>query len=1177
MNLIVLCWPGRMIKHATARLALFTVFICSMPLLLQATPSLAQTVLDRNISINISGKDLKSAIDAIAATAQVKILYSGNLVQVTKKINLHEKNQPLRVVLDKALYELPYSYEVMDGSVLIKYDEKKLQNQRLEKKRQNAPPVSGRVLDASGQPLVGATVKVKGRSIAVITDVNGVFALNGVTDDEILVVSFIGYKTREVKAGVVNAGTAVILEEDESALKEVTVSTGYQEVPLERATGSFAKVGSTLYNREVSTDVISRLKGIAPGLLFDERGTTTRLSIRGRSTIFANDQPLIVVDNFPYDGDINNINPNDVESVSILKDAAAASIWGVRAGNGVIVITTKKGKKNQAATVEMNANVTIGNRPDLFYQRQISPDDFINNEIFLFNNGYYNSKITSTKQPVLSPVVEILAKQKSGQITSADATAQINALRGHDVRTDMEKYLYRNSVNQQYNVNIKGGSEKYTYYFSAAHDNNILNATGNSYKRTALNSQQAFYPLKGLEITTGLVLTQSTTQNNSPLTSFKNAAGANYPYARLADENGNPLAVNRDYRAAIINGATAKGLLDWRYIPLDELKNSDNSAKTLDGRFNASVRYNFFSGFNIDIKYQYERQDINTAILQGAQSYYTRNMINSFSTLNPDGSVTKNVPDGAIFNTGSNVLNSNSGRAQLNYNGSWGDHQLSAIGGFEAREATVDGNQQIQYGYDVNTGQSVLVNYTAFFKQYPTNSFATIPGITSTTGTVDRFRSYFANAAYTYKNRYTLSGSGRIDQSNLFGVATNQKSVPLWSAGFKWAIDKEPFYNVALLPALALRMTYGYNGNYDNSVTAYTTAATTFNVLTQQSAAFVNTPPNADLRWEKSGILNIGIDFGSRSNRISGSVEYYHKKGVDLIGYGPVDPTTGFASFKGNVAASAGRGWDVLLNSRNLQGKFHWETAFMLSNTSDKITDYKLPPSSTSRVLQDPSINSNVFNYTPIVGKPLFAIFAYKWAGLDPQTGDPMGLLGGKPSKDYGTLVSVPVDSLVYKGSITPTIFGSLRNTFGFGPVSLSVNISYRFGYYFRRSSINYSSLATNQTGNIDYAYRWQHPGDEKTTNVPSLIYPNNTQRDQFYNFSEILVEKGDNIRLQDANLSYDFGSTQLKRLRLQHLSVFVYANNIGLLWTANKYHIDPDYPTLKLPRTIAFGLHSNF
>lgn len=309
-------------------------------------------------------------------------------------------------------------------------------------------------------------------------------------------------------------------------------------------------------------------------------------------------------------------------------------------------------------------------------------------------------------------------------------------------------------------------------------------------------------------------------------------------------------------------------------------------------------------------------------------------------------------------------------------------------------------------------------------------------------------------------------------------------------------------------------------------------------------------------------------------------MEYYRKKGRDLIGEAPVDPTTGVLSaqqtfsFKGNVAEMKGEGVDAVVTSRNLVGRFRWTTHYLFSYAATRVTRYLLPATGAG----------SYFNLglavNPVEGRPLYTIYSYAWAGLDDQTGDPQRYLGGQVSKNYTALVNQPVTDLSYHGPAVPEYYGALRNEWGWKGFSLSANIAYKLGYYFQRSSINYNSLFRNWVGHPDYTLRWQKAGDEVHTQVPSLVYPNtNANRDLFYNRSQVLVERGDHVRLQDVGLSYEVSRDARKKLPVKQVRISLYANNLGILWKANGANLDPDYFSggFPLPRTIALGLKTIF
>ncbi len=322
-------------------------------------------------------------------------------------------------------------------------------------------------------------------------------------------------------------------------------------------------------------------------------------------------------------------------------------------------------------------------------------------------------------------------------------------------------------------------------------------------------------------------------------------------------------------------------------------------------------------------------------------------------------------------------------------------------------------------------------------------------------------------------------------------------------------------------------------------------------------------------------MVNFGIDFAIKKSILEGSLEYYTRKGTDLIGESPMDPTTGVTTFRGNTADMKGRGVDVVLRSKNINKQFKWFSTFLLSYTADKVTSYKVPQNAAIWVYCDPQYMS------PIEGKPLYSIFSFKWMGLNPQTGDPQGFFNKDVSTKYSDITnSRDLSDLIYKGAANPTYFGSLRNNLSYKQLELSFTISYKMGYYFRRNSINYFELFNYPVfGHPDYEQRWQNPGDENSTSVPSMgDYNADAFRSIFYKYSDVLIEKGDHIRLQDVQLSYQLNKKRKKWLPMNQLQIYVYANNLGILWRANDKGIDPDFITgIPNPRTIAAGLKIDF
>jgi TonB-linked SusC/RagA family outer membrane protein len=1040
---------------------------------------------------------------------------------------------------------------------------------------QSKRTIHGKVVSAENtKPLSGATVSIKGSNNQVNTGTNGSFIIQ-VAAGELLEISFVGYESKEIHVNTsLSSRPEIALKPANSSLQEVeVVSTGYQRLPKERATGSFSYVNEEMTNRRVGTDLISRLEDMSAGLAFNRNGkTSSSFNIRGQNTLYASSKPLIVIDNFPYEGDLNTVNPNDVESVTLLKDAAAASIWGARAGNGVLVITTKKGKFDSAPKVDFNSNYTIGSKRDLFYRPKISLNDYIDLEQTLFETGFYKNMETAVAKTALSPVVELLILGREGKMIPDEVSRQIGIYRTQDIREQQAAFLERKSSASQISLNISGGGNLQRYFLSAGLDRSLSNSVGNGYKRLTINGQNTYHFNPKLELSLGLNFTRSITDNNAP------AIFSFYPYGILQDEQGNPSPINRYLRAPFTADAVSKGLLDWQYRPLQELNLADNQSKLSDYRINGNLKYKIIPTLSAELLYNYSGSRQVQRNIQSAQNYMARDMVNRYTEIKADGTFSRPVPIGGIMDQEINQSGAQSLRGQLNFNETLAQkHSITAIAGAEIRELISESNINRVYGYQDEYGRGAIVDYLTRYKQNvnPASSLV-IPNLDNTETVTDRFVSYYFNAAYTYDQRYTLSASVRSDQSNLFGVKADQKGIPLYSMGGAWNISSEPFYKLDWLPYLKLRSTYGYNGNTSRIYSAYITASlvnSTSSPISQSYASITN-PPNPELRWERVQMINLGLDFASRSKILSGSIEYYFKKSTDLLGVAPFPFSTGIQIFRGNVADTKGSGLDLTLNARILNNRFKWESTGLLSISRDQVTAY-----------QPQTIGTGFLNgsLSPTVGRPLYGISSYTWAGLDPATGDPMGYLNGSVSKDYAKILSgASLDNVIFNGSAIPVYYGSLRNTFSYGPFSLSLLISYRLGYYFHRESVTYGtnfglgSFSSGSGTHGDYAKRWKTTGDESFTQVPSRPSAIISGRDDFYAYSDVLVEKGDHVRLQDIRLSYELVCRK-EKLPFSSLSIYGYANNLGLIWKANKNHIDPDFQLMRQPITVSLGLKVGF
>lgn len=1037
--------------------------------------------------------------------------------------------------------------------------------------------LNGVVSDAEGNPLAGASVRYRHSEGTVATAQDGSFVLPVPKRADSLLVSFVGYLNKKVPIQAGQTGPLSIrLDADPNALEEVVVSTGYYEVPKERATGSFEFVDNGLLNRSMGPNILQRLEGTVPGLQFVEPQSTeaSGIRVRGLSTIEADSRPLIVIDNFPYEGDINTINPYDVESVTVLKDAAAASIWGARAGNGVIVINTKSGQYNQSARVSVSANVLIGQKPDLLYNQSFLPAPTIMEiQKEMFGREAYRER----NQTYIPRYVELLIKQRDGLIGEAEFKERESFMRQTDLRRDAMNYLYQPSVTQQYSASVRGEGSNYRYGLTAGYDHRVSNVVGDGTERINLSLQNTFRIRPNLEFSGAVWYTdQRGTNNGIEYNDLFFSLAPSEIYDALVNADGTPGVTASQFREAFREQSQKEGLLDWMYRPLDEQRLLDNTFGSKEFRLIGGVMYNVLNGLDFHANYQYTGGDGWSRSYHDPESYFVRDYVNRFTQ--DDG--TSPVPYGGILDMGKPSRHvTHSGRVQLDLDRSLGsEHHIAALTGMEIRQRILDMTPALRiYNYEpeVGTGTTDL----DFRKSYPTRpqGSAKMLNVASAAEapvrTTDRFLSYFGNLSYSYRKRYILSGSLRWDGSNLLGVKTNQRGTVLWSIGSSWTVSDEPFFEVGGIDYLRLRTTYGSAGNIDKSQSHYPTITVGTNSLTGLKESILRHPGNPSLRWEQVNTFNAGIDWRLFGNRISGSLEYYNKQAHDLLGNRAIDPTIGAGStFMVNYADLMTEGWDVQVETRNLVGALKWNTSWLLSYTYNHVTRYSGPESSVSQHLSSNPVKE---------GESVDLLYSIPWYGLDGSTGMPIVYVDGRPTTDYSkpyfNLYSV--EDLLIAGVRVPPLFGSIRNGFSWKGVELSALVSFKAGYVFRRKSQapGYEYL-TSPDIHMDYFKRWKKPGDERFTNVPAY-QQNGSNAGLFYLESEALVTKGDHIRLQDISLSYNIPQNLLGATGIQAFRIYAYARNLGILWKANKNGIDPDYTdaVYVAPGTWAFGVQINF
>ncbi|WP_144062724.1 SusC/RagA family TonB-linked outer membrane protein [Sphingobacterium paucimobilis] len=1035
----------------------------------------------------------------------------------------------------------------------------------------------GSVIDQDG---VGIVVTVQDRlsQLKVTTGEDGSFELIGASEKGDLLI--VGKTIDTLQYRYLGFGPhRIVVGRKIHEIEVVEVNTGFQRIPKERATGSFEVLDAKALSAQVGTNILDRLDGMVSGLTFNGTKDNRKYDfmVRGLSTINGPLDPLIVVDNFPYEGDISNINPEDVENVTVLKDAAAASIWGARAGNGVIVINTKKGRLNQPVKIELSAVAQVREKPDLYRQSFLSSPDYIEAEAFFFNKGAYAADFIWSdmlKTPI-TPAVEIFQQRALGYISAQDSAARIDALKSMDNRDQYKRYSYRPSNMQQYAFSLRGGERRMTYTLAAGYQNEV-SELGAKDRKINLRTQQSYAITDKLKVELGAYFTHANNNGQSrPAFNSVRVNGKIVPYLPIADDLGQPIPVYSFLRQSYIDTVGNGALLDWNYYPMCDYLHTSKSNVRQDINANLSVHYQLSTGLKLAVMYQEQQQRITNESYDSPNSYKARNLVNEFTQINyATGLAKRIVPEGGLWSGDYRTISGRNARFQLDYDRRWQKHAIVTLLGSEIRQSRSSYVPQATlYGYHPDPFQSQQVDLVNDYPTLVTGENKRIGGSASRSAEINRFVSLYGNMAYSYDQRYTLSLSARKDASNIFGVKANDRWNPLWSVGTSWHMHKESFFESSILNQLTLRATYGYSGNVDPSRVsqAVISYAGADGIRTLLPHAVITEVPNDQLRWERVNTTNIGVDFALSNGRLSGTLELYRKHGFDLYAPALYDYTVRgyYTTVVMNSADIVGKGIDLRLTSLNIKIPFVWQTTLIANLVDSRTTAYHIQQATRLSTLVG---NGTTIN--PVIGKPLYGLASYRWGGLD-GAGNPQGYIGDEKTLQYQQIfndIAVKGDdsNVVYHGSALPVYQGSLSNTFSYKGLSLSAMFSFRLGYYYRKSTVSYAQLLSNGIGHLDYNKRWKVPGDELHTTVPSLTYPLDSNRERFYAYATPTVSRGDNIYLQFASLSYRI--PKIGRIgKMPETNVYLNGSGLGYVWRKDRTEL------LDNQRSFSLGLRVNF
>lgn len=1148
--------------------------------------------ISQTVTLTAEKAPLEKVLSTVKTQTGYFFFYNPNQLKTAKPVTIKARNVALKVFLQELFKDQPLDYSIENQTVFIHVKTNTTPPPIDNKSPLPADTLHGSVRDSLGNAVYGANVTLFPLNISVISNKAGAFAFPAVPSGHyILQVSYVGMET--IHKPVVANGAAqqltIVLKPALSNLDEVTVFTnGYQTIARERSAGSFSKVNmETVNNRSTSMSLMQRLDGLVTGLVVNNAPGTkvNQYTVRGLSSIQnQGTSPLYVVDGIVY-ADVSDVNPNDVQDVTVLKDATAASIWGSRASNGVIVITTKKGTRGGPFKVEYSGFYNMQGKPDLNYLPYMRSAQFIQTMKDIFADPAYipantwaTANTTINGNATIAPHETILYKEYSGQISQATANAQLDSLAALDNMQQIKDLWYRPASLMNHTIAVRGGSGNYGVYGSLAYTNTQSNTPGEKNEQYKMNVRQDFTISKRVSayLITNLVNTVTSAARPSSVTNRF------VPYQMFQDGSGNSISMPWMYRPdSLTNVYQTKSGVNLNYNPLDEMNYGNTKSNTFHANITAGVVVRIWKGLRFEGVYGIMSGNAKTTAYDSPKSFTVRNQLASFTV---PATTAGGLPTYYLPSTGGRLTTNNLNqrnftvRNQLAYDftSDNDEHQLTVLAGQEATDALSNTNTSIARGYDPQLLTSQPVDFATLANGitgtvFPASVFRSSLAYDaySETETEARTVSYYGNAAYTYLRKYTVNASLRNDQSNLFGKDKSAQNRPIWSAGVAWQLGKEKFMEqFRWLDYLTLRATYGLSGNQPayNTVSTYDVLAGATNTASPTGTSYyISTYANRAISWESTQTTNLGVDYTVLKNRLNGSVDWYFRHTTGLIGTVPANPFTGQSTLTGNLGNINNKGFEVRITSMNIRTRdFSWSTTLMLSRNINKITNLYLGTVSTSPV---------IFATTRYAqGYSAFAQWGFKFMGLD-SVGDPKIQMADKTvTKALGATSK----DMIYMGTYQPTTTGGFSNNFRYKNFALSINIVYSFGATLQRDAVGLNTTTAPLAGRIspsfgvfngniyrDFDNRWKQPGDEAKTNIPrympSSSVSGTTRNLMYYTFGDINFFDGAYIKMRDINLAYTLPAPLLTRVRADDITFRVTVSNV-MLWKANKYGIDPEF-----------------
>ena len=1059
--------------------------------------------------------------------------------------------------------------------------------------------VTGSVFDkADNQPVIGATIAVMSAQGTVAhgttTDLDGKFKLEVPSGTQNLTCRFMGYTTTTIHLQTGKDNYTVYMENDSKQLNELVV-TGYQAIDRRKLTSAVTtiKMSDEIIGgvNNIDQALAGQIAGLSSVTSSGSPGAPVKLRIRGTASLSGTQDPLWVLDGIPLEGtdipsmedlqDIDNIyqtsiagiNPQDIESITVLKDAAATAIYGARAANGVIVITTKKGKAGKPQ-INFSMKLTYNPKTDIDRLNLLNSDEKVDLELGLLQSDYtYRENKGDVARIIAGYGLTDAYKAGGWNALSPEAQADINALRA--VNTDWNDILFRGVFNQEYNVSLSGGSEKATYYSALGYyveQGNVESVKNDRFNLTLKTDYRINSKLKvGASVFANRRKQRSYLTYNEGFTNPVYYSRIANPYMRPFDDEGNYI-----YDTNVQHRQGDDIVPDFNIFEERANTSNENTFTSLMSIFDAEFKWN--EHFKVTSQFGLQWDENMIEKYAGQDSYAMRREKEQHQY-----NGTTVLPEGGSNKITENHSSQWTWKAMAEYQNRFKDiHELELMAGTEIRHNEDKSLYSAVYGYDARTLTSKPIIF-------PNEEKAESVPLHTETYLENAFVSWFATGSYTLLHRYTLGGSIRFDGSDIFGVAKKYRYLPLYSVSGLWRISDEPFMkNVTVINNLGLRASYGLQGNIDKNTSPYLIGIydqTTILPGNSEDAIRPSSAPNPDLRWEKTQSANIGMDLSLWDNIISLSVDYYYRKGTDLIGLRMLPLETGYTSTTVNWAQMENEGVEVALTTRNIHTKdFTWFTNLNFGYNDNTVL---------RETVAENAIRPSREGYS--VG----AIFAYKTAGLDDE-GYPLFLTqdGRKvTATEFFKLNNAGASTLSaeeqrnlysYIGSTEPKVSGGFMNTFKYKRVTLGINCIFNFGMYVQTTpTYDPTNYDRGLNSNQDILNRWTP--DHTNTTLPKLMTENDGRTGEYLRYKEqnlfreldIWVKKQNYFRFESIRLGYKLPEKWLKPVGIKSASVSLEGRNLWVI--ASNYHnyLDPETMgnpyAAPIPKSFIFGLNVNF